>query len=272
MTPSEQNSIRTKPGQRNAFDGVWGIRLRRFWTALSFTVFPIGALLFGLVYAPLLWLLIWNRERRQRIARASVSKLFGFFFRFMGVTLHDFHIFGDLVGNLERPALIVANHITLVDAVCLMWLFPGADCVVKGSHWRNPIMMAAVRAAGYLRNDDDEHLLTEAVRRLTDGGSMVLFPQGTRVRAEEQPELKRGAAVLALRSHVDLLPIRIEVSPLTLRKGEPWSSIPERRVHFHIHILDRIAPAEYLASSNPSRREEREASHAITERLRELLL
>ena len=54
-----------EPMIAKAWRGVWG--------ASSFFLFGIGALLFGLLIAPLLWILVWRKARRQRLARRSVA-------------------------------------------------------------------------------------------------------------------------------------------------------------------------------------------------------
>lgn len=233
---------------------------------LSFTLFGLGAVAFGLLWFPLLTVLVWNRARRQRIARATVSRLFGFFIHFMGLFVLSYDIRGLPPPGTAGGGVVVANHPTLIDAVFLMWLIPGADCVVKASHWRNPLMMFAVRAAGYLPNDDDEVLLNEAEARLRAGRTLLMFPQGTRTRPGEEPVFRRGAAVVAARAGVPLLPVRIRCEPPTLRKGEPWLAVPERRGHFTIEALEPLDPGAWTGES------ERRGTRALTERLTSLLL
>lgn len=284
MTIDAQNSTTRRGGGRAALDRLPGRSLRRLWTVLSFGLFGVGALLFGLVYSPLLWLLVHPRERREKVARSSISAMFGLFIAFMGLFVLSWEVHGRVEpdgehgknrGDSDGPAqaggtgrVVVANHPTLIDAVFLMWLLPGADCVVKASHWRNPLLMLAVRAAGYLPNNDDERLLNEGVRRVRAGHTLLLFPQGTRTRPGEEPEFRRGGAVIAARATVPLLPVRIRCTPPALRKGEPWLRVPARRGHFTIEALPLMHPADGIDPGVSERRGTRE----LTKRLSLLLL
>lgn len=257
MKVAEENSTYREGGGQTPLDGPAGRLWRRLWAALSFFLFGLGALLFGLVYFPLLWGLIRQRERRERLARQSISFLFGLFIRFMGLFVLSWESHGLPPARSQRGLVVVANHPTLIDAVFLMWLLPGADCVVKASHWRNPLLMFAVRAAGYLPNDDDEFLLLEGARRVREGRSLLMFPQGTRThidcRPGEEPGFRRGAAVIAARGGVPLLPIRIRCTPPALRKGEPWLRAPARRGHFTLQALTPMEPEHWTGDGTGER-------------------
>ena len=280
LTVGEQNSIavgaapRTRSRSRFTapLDGFPGRQWRRLWTALSFALFGLGALLFGLFVVPLLLALVWNRRRRERLARWLISRLFGLFIRFMGLFVLSWTLEGLPLAGDGRGRVVVANHPTLIDAVFLLWCFPGADCVVKASHWRNPLMMFAVRAAGYLPNDSDEVVLEEGVRRVRAGRSLLLFPQGTRSRPGEEPAFRRGGAVIAARAGALLQPVRIRCEPPALRKGEPWLAVPARRGHFTLQALEPLNPEAWLPMPANSRRSERAGTRKLTEHLRELLL
>ena len=90
--------------------------------------------------------------------------------------------------RLQRDGLLVlANHPTLIDVVCLISLLPNADCVVKRAVARNPFMRGPVRAAGYISNDDGAGLVDDCVAAVHAGGTLVIFPEGTRsVRASRR--------------------------------------------------------------------------------------
>ena len=280
MTAGEQNSIGSgqppRTGTASRFtaplDGFLGRQWRRFWTALSFLLFGLGALVFGLLVFPLLLLLVWNRARREQLARWMIGGLFGGFIRFMGLFVLSWSLEGLPLAVRDGGRVVVANHPTLIDAVFLLWCFPGADCVVKASHWRNPIMMFAVRAAGYLPNDDDEVVLEEGVRRVGAGATLLLFPQGTRTRPGEEPAFRRGGAVIAARAGAPLQPVRIRCEPPALRKGEPWLAVPSRRGHFTLRALPPIDPLKWLTGDVGSRRSERAGTRKLTDHLKELLL
>ena len=52
---------------------------RLFGTALSFAIFGIGGLLYGLVIFPLMFLFIQERARRRVVARRMIGKGFAAF-------------------------------------------------------------------------------------------------------------------------------------------------------------------------------------------------
>lgn len=130
-------------------DHAW----RVFGTGLSFVAFGLGGLLLGVLVMPVL-LLMRDPVARRRRARRVVQVAFASHLRLMrGLGVMTYEIEGG--ERLQRDGLLVlANHPTLIDVVCLISLLPNADCVVKRAVACNPFMRGPVRAAGYISNDD----------------------------------------------------------------------------------------------------------------------
>lgn len=213
---------------------VW----RLIATTLSFVVFGIGGLIMGVLVFPLLFVFIRDGERRKFVARRLVSKAFGGFWEMMRVMrILDYDVEGHEHIDDTRNQLIVANHPTLIDVVILTSLFPRANCVIKGAVTRNIFMRSVVRAADYISNSQPEELLGSCVAYLASGGSLMLFPEGTRSRAGESLAFKPGAATVAARTRVAVLPVVIRCTPLFLSKELPWYFVPETRPRFTIRVL-----------------------------------
>ena len=228
-------------------------RINRLWrllvTAFSFAAFGLGGLVCGLVLFPILRIVVPDRRRRRRIARWLVGALFRAFIRlmsFLGGLRYAIPYEGDPPG--KGGYLIVANHPTLIDVVFLIALFPEADCIVKGSLWSNPFMAVTVRVADYISNQSPIEALDESITRLRDGNSLILFPEGTRSVPGKALDFQLGAAAVAVRSGRPLLPVIISCDPPTLAKGEPWHSIPPRRVEFRMRVLQPIDLAPHIGN------------------------
>jgi len=121
-------------------------------------------------------------------------------------------------------------------------LMPQLDCVVKREAWSNPFMRGVVEAAGYIPNDAGEQLVDRCVERIEQGGSLLIFPEGTRSPEGELGPFQRGAAHTALRSGRPLLPVSIRCDPPTLMRGQKWYDVPPRRMQFSIEVGEPIAP------------------------------
>lgn len=217
---------------------VW----RLFGTAVSFTAFGVGGFLLWVLVFPVLALLPCARKERvkrgQHVVHASFYLFIGLMHR-IGIMTYE------IVGleKLNRPGqLIVANHPTLVDIVFLISRIREASCIVKASLWRNPAMRGPILNAGYISNEDPELMIAECVERLRAGGSMIIFPEGTRSVPGKAYRFQRGAAAIALQADCILTPVTLSCYPSTLTKAEPWYSIPyRRRFHLAMHVGEDVA-------------------------------
>ena len=246
------------------FEYLW----RLFGTALSFAVFGIGGLVYGLLIFPLIFVFNRDRESRRVFARRLIGKGFGAFIALMkAVNVVDIRIEGSEHINDQRRQLIIANHPTLIDVVILISLFPQANCVIKEAVTRNPFMRSTVKAADYISNSEPEELLESCVGYLGNGKSLLLFPEGTRTRHQEPIDFKAGAATVAARTEVDILPIAIECEPLYLSKQLPWHYVPRTVPTFTIRVL----PPRRATDLVPAEADERQYRHALNDALLDLI-
>lgn len=247
-------------------DHAW----RVFGTGLSFLAFGLGGLFLGACVLPVLLLVVRDEERRRRCARRVVQASFAGhveLMRRLGVMTYE--IRGR--ERLQRDGLLIlANHPTLIDVVLLISLLPNADCVVKSAVARNAFMRGAVRAAGYVANDDGAGLVEDCIAAVKAGGNLVIFPEGTRTRPGEPIKLQRGAANIAIRGRLDITPVRIRCVPPTLGKGDKWYRVPPVRFHMVIDVQEDLPIAPFLngtQGTDPSAGGEALAARRLTEHL-----
>lgn len=231
---------------RDRLDHAW----RVFGTGVSFAAFGLGGVLLGLLVFPLLRLAVRDRDRLGRMARRLVQLSFAghvWLMRRLGVM--SWEVIG--TERLQRRGLLVlANHPTLIDVVCLIGLIEEADCVVKSRLATNPFTRGPLRAAGYVFNDNGAGLIDDCIASVRAGKNLVIFPEGTRTpRGESLGPLQRGAANIAVRGGINVTPVLIHCTPPTLGKGEKWYRVPSRRFHIRMEVLPDIPVAPFLAGT-----------------------
>ncbi|GAB3745859.1 lysophospholipid acyltransferase family protein [Lysobacter olei] len=244
-------------------------RLNHLWrviaTGVSFLAFGVGGLLLGVLVFPLISLGVREPARRRRWARRLVQKSFAFHIELMRVLgVLTYEIRGR--ERLQRDGLLVlANHPTLIDVVFLISLLPNADCVVKSALARNPFTRGPVRAAGYVFNDDGAGLVDDCIAAVRRGGTLVIFPEGTRTRRNAPLHLQRGAANIAVRGRLDITPVRVTCTPLTLGKDEKWYRVPARRFHVVVDVQPDLEIAPFLNGAQGEALAARQLTDYLTE-------
>ncbi len=147
--------------------------------------------------------------------------------------------------NLRRndKYVMVANHLSTLDILVLFRLFSHFKWVSKSENFRVPFIgwnMFLNRYIPLRRGSRPSvvKMMREAERQLTEGSSIMLFPEGTRSRTGQLREFKTGAFELALRSHTPLLPILIEGSGSALpRRG----FVLQGRHRIRVSVLEPLA-------------------------------
>ena len=86
---------------------------------------------------------------------------------------------------------------------------------------------------------------------MSAGFPLIVFPEGTRSTPGEALNFQRGAANIAIRCGVDILPVVITCNPPTLLRGEPWYKIPARRPRFVVEILPPMTVASVVEPEAP---------------------
>lgn len=240
-----------------------GWRIAR--TALGFAVLGLWLLSLA-VLLPLLRLLPGRAPGDLRAQRAVHHSVRGYFrlLTWMGIL----RLRCEGAERLAEPGtLVVANHPTLLDALCLMSFMPQADCVVKERYYRNFFLGGPARAAGYIPSRDGVEVVGDCVERLVRGRSLIIFPEGTRSPVRGLGPFQRGAAHIALRAGRDPLPVAITCEPATLYHDQPWWDVPERRFELTLRVGEPLRVKEIVAEGTSRGR----AARALTEAMREHL-
>lgn len=114
-----------------------------------------------------------------------------------------------------RSFVIAPNHESFYDIPVLFASLPmPVRFLAKRSLFRLPVLGWAMTAAGFVPVDRGERGRTAAViekslRGLEAGSSLIVFPEETRTRTGELLPFKTGAALLAIRAGLPVLPVGI---------------------------------------------------------------
>lgn len=248
----------------------WNQRLRSVGQLLAlgsaFGLSGLGAVTLSAGFLPLMLLPrpLSRRCSRQLLGRSL--RLLLEFLRLAGLVARA--EYRGLEHLRKDGQLLTPTHPSLLDALYLIALVPGASCIVKSSLWRNPLTAVTVRALGYQRNDDPE-LLEQCVRQLERGDSLIIFPEGTRTRFGAPLRLRRGAAYLALAARSDLTPVVVRCEPTMPRVGDILLALPEPPPRFSISIdvLPPLPVAPYLNAEQPRSLRARRLTEELGRRL-----
>ncbi len=203
-------------------------------TLYTFIGYYLTLVLFGLCGLVLSLLalpagLFPSTERRERFFQRIIHRHFSVFIAWTSFA-RLFHVRFHGLERLPpgRSGLIVAaNHPGLVDITCLLARLPEAICIFKPAIRHNPVLGLAAHRAGYLANDGGHGLVRRAIKKLTAGHTLVIFPEGTRTPpGTKLLPLKPGFILMAQQADVPVQLVHIACTHPVLAKGRAWWKLP----------------------------------------------
>jgi 1-acyl-sn-glycerol-3-phosphate acyltransferase len=118
-----------------------------------------------------------------------------------------------------KGSILVANHPSILDALCFFWKMPGIGCVVGMNPWGNPLLSRPARALDFVPRDPALRMLKECRWRLRAGENILLFPEGTRTTRGALNPFLEGPALMSVKSRAPIRTFFIECNSLFLGKG-----------------------------------------------------
>jgi 1-acyl-sn-glycerol-3-phosphate acyltransferase len=113
-------------------------------------------------------------------------------------------------------AVVVCNHLSYLDPLLLISLFPRHRTIVKTKFFSTPIFGWMISKAGYLPATGEGPFAGRMIEQmetmeeyLRDGGNLFIFPEGTRSRDGRMGEFNRGAFKIARMCKVPLYILRL---------------------------------------------------------------
>lgn len=148
------------------------------------------------------------------------------------------------------PAVIVANHLSLLDILVLYGLFRPFKWVSKAEIFRIPFIGWNMKLNGYvgLRRGDREsikRMMAECRAHLAAGAPLLIFPEGTRSPDGRLQEFRDGAFKLACEAGCPVIPVVISGTYDALPKHGAMLREPMRA---RVRVLDPLHPADHEGS------------------------
>jgi 1-acyl-sn-glycerol-3-phosphate acyltransferase len=148
------------------------------------------------------------------------------------------------------PAVIVANHASLIDILTLFALYRPFKWVSKASVFRVPLIgwnMKLNDYVGLVRGNRRSILkmMDECRAHLRRGTPVLLFPEGTRTKTGELQDFKDGAFRLATDMKCPIIPVAVHGTADSLPKH---GFVLRNRMRGLVEVLDPIAPGDLTTS------------------------
>jgi 1-acyl-sn-glycerol-3-phosphate acyltransferase len=210
-----------------------------FWAFIGITslVFFLGALVVWLVTLPF---------DRRRVVLHLYSSAWAVFYVHLN-PLWRLRISGRDRLPWHGPAVLVANHASLIDILVLFGLFRPFKWVSKQEIFRVPLIGWNMRLNGYVplvrgSAESVRRMMAHCDRLLAAGSPVMIFPEGRRTADGSLQTFKNGAFELAVRHGVPVFPIAVHGTRDALPKH---GLILREHVDARVEVLAPLLPAEH---------------------------
>ena len=227
---------------------------RIVYSLFSILFFVIGA---TFLLIPFAWLYFHvgktTEEKRlryhkliNRISRFTIYHVPGVKVTFTNISGEDFN----------RPSVIVANHQSHLDLMCILMLSPKIVLLTNEWVWNNWFYRKFIKYAEYYPISDGFDCNAERIKDLVSRGySVMIFPEGTRSLDLKVHRFHQGAFKLAQQLYIDILPVYLHgvgwVLPkydFMLREGDIHIEVGERIDHEKIKNIPPLELAQEVRS------------------------
>ncbi|SEL68814.1 1-acyl-sn-glycerol-3-phosphate acyltransferase [Parapedobacter koreensis] len=188
-------------------------------TGFTFGYFFLGGLAVSLLAQVLIPILPIRKKRKFRLLHRIIQLFFhNLMFRTPGVRMT---IIGDRKAAYGRPAIVIANHTSILDTPTMGLLHPLQIFMMNDRQLRSPFFGRLMRMVGaHPASENNPGSLEKLRKKVEQGYSIIIFPEGTRSLTTAIQRFHKGAFFLAEQLKADILPVLIHGNALALPKND----------------------------------------------------
>lgn len=169
-------------------------------------------------------------------------------------------------------SILVCNHVSYLDPILLVSLFPRQTTIVKNSFFRVPVFGFFLKKAGYVPSSPEDMQGASMIRHLDDikdhlaaGGNLFVFPEGTRGRDGKLAPFARGVFSIARYCRADLKLVFLRNTDKLFRPGRFSFHTCETNV-ISVELMDVLKP-DYAADDFSIREVSRRAWEIFADKM-----
>jgi 1-acyl-sn-glycerol-3-phosphate acyltransferase len=206
-------------------------------STLSFIYYGLGGFLLSIFSLLFLNIIPAKKKWKMKAFRYAMSK-------FMKSVLYTNPWIKKRVVNphnetFDKPAVIIANHTSFLDILAVGMLSPKIIYLVSDWVYNSPVFGIGVKLAGFYPVSKGLEGGVEHLRKkVKQGYSLMIFPEGTRSEDNHIHRFHKGAFYLAEEFNLDIVPVIIHGNSEVLPKGD--FIINDGSIT--VNILPRITP------------------------------
>ncbi|WP_340115052.1 1-acyl-sn-glycerol-3-phosphate acyltransferase [Maribellus mangrovi] len=139
--------------------------------------------------------------------------------------------------DFRKPAVIIANHQSHIDIMMILLLHPKILILTNDRNWNNKLFGFIIKYADFLPvSIHHEELINKLRPKVSEGYSIMIFPEGTRSADGVLKPFHRGAFLLARELNLEILPVILHGIGTMLSKEEFFV----HKGHILIKVLPRL--------------------------------
>jgi 1-acyl-sn-glycerol-3-phosphate acyltransferase len=188
-------------------------------SVFAFSYFTAGAFLLTFLGLILIKLNPFNVEKGKRIYHWVLSKFTWSLLHIMANTKKT--TINPVGEDFKKPAVIISNHQSFLDILMSTAMHPNVVLLTNQWVYNSPVFGYVVKMADYYPVAEGVEGSIEKLRkRVEQGYSIVVYPEGTRSPDANMKRFHKGAFYLAEELGLDILPAVIHGTAYTMSKGD----------------------------------------------------
>jgi 1-acyl-sn-glycerol-3-phosphate acyltransferase len=215
------------------------------FTTFLYLYYILGCTILNLLI-PFFYFFPANKKKKHYLYNYIISKMCKSVLD-LGFNIRKGYVGRDKL-NFDKPAILLANHVSFLDILLTLKMHPKIIILVNEWVYKSPLFGFPVRYAGFVYIGDDQNKNLKVIKqRISDGYSIMIFPEGTRNPSGKIKRFKKGAFYLAQELGIPIQPILFTGTEMLNPKGD----LVIKGGKSVTNVLDRIEPSDPIFKETP---------------------